>query len=334
LPNGQNGGVNGNSEQPSGGKQANGNGSQPNEKKKPRSKGGGKGGGRAGTKPGAITRFQRFKPIVIHRRKIKNAPYNPRTMDKYAKKKLREEIKANGLVEPLVWNKRTGNLVGGHQRLEQLDALEGKQDYQLTVAAIDVPTEKEIAINVALNNPNLQGAWDYDLLEQALGEAAELGGDVTATGFDRADLAMMFDDGIVGELFGEQAEAEADVVAELDQMREIGNEAAKDEKSQQEAIDAAVEERLAEVQKKEEEKAHFNEIRDGYKEQCKDANAVEFMLVVVFDNEYEMNHFLVAADLPTDERYVSGRKLADRVGIELPDFTEEVQKGPKATKNA
>lgn len=39
---------------------------------------------------------------------------------------------------PLVWNRRTGILVSGHQRLKALDALEGTEDYELTVSVIDV----------------------------------------------------------------------------------------------------------------------------------------------------------------------------------------------------
>ena len=37
--------------------------------------------------------------------------------------KLRKSITEFDMVEPLVWNKRTGNLVGGHQRLKILKEL-------------------------------------------------------------------------------------------------------------------------------------------------------------------------------------------------------------------
>ena len=56
---------------------------------------------------------------VINIREISPAFYNPRKDLKpgdpeYAK--LLRSIDEFGCVEPLVWNKRTGNLVGGHQR--------------------------------------------------------------------------------------------------------------------------------------------------------------------------------------------------------------------------
>src|SRR5262245_10514883 len=55
--------------------------------------------------------------------KINRAPYNPRKKLEKADpeyQKLLRSINEFGLVEPLIWNKRTGNLVGGHQRLTVL----------------------------------------------------------------------------------------------------------------------------------------------------------------------------------------------------------------------
>ena len=101
----------------------------------------------------AKSKFQNFEMETINRRNIKNADYNPRYMGEKEKKKLRAALKENGLVSALTWNKRTGNLVGGHQRLEQLDALEKSDDYDLTVCVIDVDEKQEAKLNVQLNNP-------------------------------------------------------------------------------------------------------------------------------------------------------------------------------------
>ena len=54
---------------------------------------------------------------------LQPAPYNPRlelTRDDPHYRKLKRSIERFGLVEPLLWNKRTGFLVGGHQRLRVL----------------------------------------------------------------------------------------------------------------------------------------------------------------------------------------------------------------------
>jgi len=60
-----------------------------------------------------ISKYQKFEAVTIHRSEIKNADYNPRKIADHAQKGLRKSLKQNGLVETLVWNKRTGNLVGG-----------------------------------------------------------------------------------------------------------------------------------------------------------------------------------------------------------------------------
>ena len=112
----------------------------------------------------AKSRYQAYDTETINRSDIKNAPYNPRIMDPKAKKRLKQNIAKHGLVAALTWNKRTGNLVGGHQRLEQLDALEKNKDYELTVCVVDVDEREEAQLNVQLNNPSLQGEWDLDKL--------------------------------------------------------------------------------------------------------------------------------------------------------------------------
>src|SRR5690606_22852641 len=73
----------------------------------------------------SLSKYQKFVAVTIGRQEIKNAPYNPRVITDEEKKNLRRLIKKHGIVETLVWNIRTGNLVGGHQRLNILDALEG-----------------------------------------------------------------------------------------------------------------------------------------------------------------------------------------------------------------
>lgn len=55
--------------------------------------------------------------------KLKLAKYNPRKDLKPGDpeyEKLKRSILEFGYVEPIVWNSRTGNVVGGHQRLKIL----------------------------------------------------------------------------------------------------------------------------------------------------------------------------------------------------------------------
>ena len=151
----------------------------------------------------AKSKYQAYETETISRDMIKNAPYNPRIMDPKAKKRLKKNIAKHGLVAALTWNKRTGNLVGGHQRLEQLDALEKNKDYELTVCVVDVDEKEEAALNVQLNNPSMQGEWDLDKLANM---AEEFDLDMSEDlGFTESDIDFMFEgDDRFSQLFNTQ----------------------------------------------------------------------------------------------------------------------------------
>lgn len=91
---------------------------------------------------------------------LKPADWNPRKISESALAGLKASIKKYGLVEPIVYNKRTGNVVGGHQRLKVLlDLGETETD----VIVVDLPEIEEKALNVTLNNPSITGAFTNDL---------------------------------------------------------------------------------------------------------------------------------------------------------------------------
>ena len=162
----------------------------------------------------AKSKFQNFEMQTINRQSIKNAAYNPRFMGDKERKKLRNAIKENGLVSALTWNKRTGNLVGGHQRLEQLDALEKSDDYELTVCVIDVDKKQEAKLNVQLNNPSMQGEWDVGKLFE-MTEEFDLS--MEEMGFSEVEASLLFDgDERFTELF-ETPEA----TGEKDKLKDI-----------------------------------------------------------------------------------------------------------------
>ena len=136
-----------------------------------------------------MSKYEKYEIQTISRKDIKKAEYNPRIMDKDNSKRLQSGIEDVGLVAPLVWNKRTGNLVGGHQRLTVLDRLEKTKDYELDVAVIDVDEKTEKKINVQLNNPSMQGDFDFDMLGEL---ALEFDGGLADFGFSDFDIEMMF----------------------------------------------------------------------------------------------------------------------------------------------
>jgi hypothetical protein len=171
----------------------------------------------------ANSKYQKFTIQTINRQDIKNAEYNPRIMDKEAKKRLKAGLKKHGLVSTLTWNKRTGNLVGGHQRLEQLDALERNKDYSLDVCVIDVDEAEEAVLNVQLNNPSMQGDWDLDKLALI---TEDYGVGFEEMGFTPLDVDLMFDgDERFTQMFETpEAEEVKQGLAEVKEARKQGKE--------------------------------------------------------------------------------------------------------------
>jgi len=103
-----------------------------------------------------------------------------------------------------VWNKRTGNLVGGHQRLAVLDEKAGGQDYQVAVAVIDVDEKHEKQLNVKLNNTSMMGAWDQEALARLV---LELPDSIEAMGFDLEEVEILCDSEAVTKMVAEKEEA-------------------------------------------------------------------------------------------------------------------------------
>lgn len=121
---------------------------------------------------------------------LKAAAYNPRKDLKPGDaeyEKLRRSIEEFGYVEPVIWNKRTGNIVGGHQRFKVLTAL-GYTEIDCVV--LDIDEQREKALNVALNK--ISGEFDIPLLTDLLRNLNEDGFDATLTGFDAAEMDELF----------------------------------------------------------------------------------------------------------------------------------------------
>jgi ParB-like chromosome segregation protein Spo0J len=122
--------------------------------------------------------------------RLKPAPYNPRkalTPASPAYRKLKASLSEFGLVEPLVWNERTGHVVGGHARLRILRDL-GVAEVPVSVVRLSDAREK--ALNVVLNNQEAQGRYDPGKLADLLTELEDLP-ELDLTGFDTHTLAAL-----------------------------------------------------------------------------------------------------------------------------------------------
>lgn len=137
----------------------------------------------------------------IELKKMNPAKYNPRVtltegMREY--QALKESLEEFGDVEPIVWNKRTGNIVGGHQRYNILLSMGVKK---ALVSVVDISEEEEKALNIALNN--VSGEWDDDKLRDLLQSLDT--DDIQVTGFGMEEVALLLENS--GEIQDEFDEA-------------------------------------------------------------------------------------------------------------------------------
>ncbi|KKU25466.1 MAG: methylase N-4/N-6 protein, partial [Microgenomates group bacterium GW2011_GWA2_46_16] len=136
---------------------------------------------------------------------LKPADYNPRTITDEQMERLKKSLAEFGDLSGIVFNRRTGNLVGGHQRLKCLppDAKIEKKDLKAktktgtiaqgfiifdggekhTYREVDWDEATEKTANIAANKHG--GEWDDDKLGELLKELSEM------PGFDLDDLYIL-----------------------------------------------------------------------------------------------------------------------------------------------
>ena len=120
---------------------------------------------------------------------ISSAKYNPRKITDEAMGRLTKSLAEFGNIQPITWNVRTGNVVGGHQRLKVYKAM-GKTE--VDVWAVDLDEQKEKAANIALNK--LSGEFDMPMLKDILEEIDTGDLDMEITGFGMDEIALMMED--------------------------------------------------------------------------------------------------------------------------------------------
>jgi len=123
---------------------------------------------------------------------INPAPYNPRVdlrPDDPEYQKLNKSIATFGYVDPIVWNEKTGNLVGGHQRFTVLVA-QGFKEIEVSVVSLGLEQEK--LLNLALNR--ISGRWNEDKLAVLLEELQKIPDfDLSLSGFDSPEISQILD---------------------------------------------------------------------------------------------------------------------------------------------
>ncbi|MFB1050548.1 site-specific DNA-methyltransferase [Paraliobacillus sp. JSM ZJ581] len=133
--------------------------------------------------------------MIIEKIKVEQlipADYNPRKDlqpgdSEY--EKIKRSLEEFGYVDPVIWNKTTGRVVGGHQRLKVLASM-GRTEVECVV--VELNEEKEKALNVALNK--ISGDWDKEKLAVLMTDLDAADFDVSLTGFDAAEIDDLFKD--------------------------------------------------------------------------------------------------------------------------------------------
>ena len=110
--------------------------------------------------------------MIIERKKIqelKPAPYNPRKSNEKQEAQLKKSLEKFGVVEPIIFNKQTGYIVGGHFRVRELKKL-GYKEVECVIVDLNHEDEKELNIRLNANTGEfdwdvLANEWDADKLE-------------------------------------------------------------------------------------------------------------------------------------------------------------------------
>lgn len=152
------------------------------------------------------------------------AEYNPRKDLKNGDaeyEKLKRSIEQFGYVEPVIWNKLTGRVVGGHQRLKVMSDM-GITEVECVV--IEMDEEKEKALNIALNK--ISGEWDKDKLALLITDLQGADFDISLTGFDPSEIDDLFkdtlQDGIKDDDFDVDAELQKPPITKLGDVWVLG----------------------------------------------------------------------------------------------------------------
>ena len=151
---------------------------------------------------------------------LKAAPYNPRKdlqPGDAEYEKIKRSLNEFSLVIPIVWNKRTKHVVGGHQRLKVLMSEGATEVY---VSVVDIPLAREKSLNIALNK--VSGEWEKESLIDLLSDlVADPEAPFDATGFEEDFMNEFEAEEDIAELLAVIEADEAEVEEELEEEEDL-----------------------------------------------------------------------------------------------------------------
>lgn len=226
--------------------------------------------------------------IKIERSKLTPHPLNPRHITESARQLLKKSIKLNGVVGGIVFNRQTGFIVGGHQRLSVLDEINKydgtiETDYFLNVEVIDIDKKAEKELMIMLNSQSAQGTFDDELMRQLIKDI-----DYKNAGLDEFDL----------NYYGVPIpELENNSIA--DELNTLYQPIAEQNEIEKEARKEAVKEAKKDIQEKAIEKAK---------------NMTAY-ITLSFDNYQNKTAFCRRFGIPDDATIIKGEEYSDKVEV-------------------
>lgn len=137
----------------------------------------------------------RFKQVTLKVEDVKPNPKNPRIdlkpgMPLY--EKLKDSIEKFEYVDPIIWNKTTGMIVSGHQRLQVMKDLaeaKGEKFETVDVMQVEMTEAEQNTFMVAVNK--ITGLWDTEKLKALFEELSEE--DLSYTGYDDFEIKALLE---------------------------------------------------------------------------------------------------------------------------------------------
>ena len=241
----------------------------------------------------SLKKFFSSTIVEVKRSEIHPADYNPRKIDEQGKRMLKRSMKQFGVVGGIIVNSQTGNtIVGGHQKVAILDEMYKypDNDYSLRVEMISVDRKTEKTLNIALNNGNISGQWDYDALARLVPDI-----DYKDAGLTDADLNM------IGCDFLLQTEEENSLAGALEEMMQPVTE-------QKEA------EKAARQLERAEKVAHMKDVKQQVKEQAQETAAnMDAYLMLSFDTWEAKAAFCERFGYDPNMKFIKGEVFDEQI---------------------
>lgn len=237
--------------------------------------------------------------VTVLRSQINFAAYNPREANEEVTKSIKRNFKQVGFLGGIVWNETTGNLVSGHKRVEAMDQLNSydgspETDYPVKVEKVNFDQKTEIEQNIYMNNPSVQGTYDFDKLAGLIPEIDTKRAGLTADDLDL--IATYVPDVNLG--------ASADIAADIESLGTELNEQIKAEKE----VKKAEKEAEKEANTPEKKPFEYRDIKEKQREAAQNAAREKYVTLsfTTYDAKFV---FMTKFGLDPDATLIKGEEF-------------------------